>query len=152
MVDVVPPETRSRMMSGIRGKNTRPEMRLRRFLHKLGFRYRLHERSLPGAPDLVLPRYRTVIFVHGCFWHRHSSCRYATNPSTNVDFWRNKFESNLARDRRAIEKLVSSGWKVIVIWECGLRSAEAEETLQWLPRQIADGSTDYLEWPNRPIN
>jgi DNA mismatch endonuclease (patch repair protein) len=149
MVDVVSAETRSRMMSGIRGKNTRPEMRVRRFLHKSGFRYRLHDRSLPGTPDLVLPRYRTVLFVHGCFWHRHASCRFATTPSTNIDFWLSKFESNVARDCRAVEKLISDGWRVIVIWECGLRSADAEQMLYWLPTQIADGATAYMEWPNR---
>ncbi|MFC4435454.1 very short patch repair endonuclease [Cupriavidus respiraculi] len=147
MVDVVSAETRSRMMSGIRGKNTRPEMRLRSFLHKAGFRYRLHDRSLPGSPDLVLPRYRTVILVHGCFWHRHLNCRLATTPGTNVEFWQRKFSSNVERDSLAVQKLLSEEWRVIVVWECGLKSAAAEQSLDWLPGYIRDSFEPYLEWP-----
>ncbi|WP_439668438.1 Very short patch repair endonuclease [Cupriavidus necator] len=147
MVDVVSVETRSRMMSGIRAKNTRPEMRLRRFLHKAGFRYRLHDRSLPGTPDLVFPRFRTVILVHGCFWHRHVNCRLATTPGTNVEFWQRKFASNVERDCLAVGKLLAAGWKVIVIWECGLKSVGAENRLEWLPGHITDGLQQYLEWP-----
>lgn len=147
MVDVVSVETRSRMMSGIRGKNTRPEMRLRRFLHKAGFRYRLHDRSLPGTPDLVLPRFRTVILVHGCFWHRHAKCRLATTPGSNVEFWQRKFASNVERDSVAVGELLAAGWKVVVIWECGLKSAGAESRLEWLPGHIVGGLKQYLEWP-----
>jgi len=147
MVDVVSVEKRSRMMSGIRAKNTRPEMRLRQFLHKAGFRYRLHDGSLPGTPDLVLPRFRTVILVHGCFWHRHVNCRLATTPGTNVEFWQRKFASNVKRDCLAVEKLLAAGWKVIVIWECGLKPADAEQRLGWLVEYISGGSQPYLEWP-----
>lgn len=147
MVDVVSVEARSQMMSGIRAKNTKPEMRLRRFLHKAGFRYRLHDRSLPGTPDLVLPRFRTVILVHGCFWHRHLNCRLATTPGTNVEFWESKFAANVERDRIAMEKLLASGWRVVVIWECGLKPTDAERYLEWLPGYIASGSQQYLEWP-----
>lgn len=149
MTDVVSTEVRSRMMSGIRGKNTRPELRLRRFLHKLGYRYRVHDRSLPGTPDIVMPRFRVVILVHGCFWHRHVSCKFATTPRTNAEFWQKKFASNVERDRLAVEQLMADRWKVIVIWECSLKDADAELNLQWLPRHITNGLPQYLEWPTK---
>jgi len=135
MVDVVDQATRSRMMSGIRGRNTRPEIALRRALHARGFRFRLHRKGLPGRPDVVLPRYRAVVFVHGCFWHRHPGCRFATTPSTRPEFWAEKFAQNVARDARAIEALTGDGWRVAVVWECALkRSAEetAEAVAAWL--------------------
>lgn len=118
MADVVDKPTRSRMMSGIGPKNTLPEMRVRRYLHARGFRYRLHSRKLPGRPDLVFPRYRVALFVHGCFWHRHPGCRFATNPGTRVEFWENKFATNVARDKRKAAKLRRLGWRVLTIWEC----------------------------------
>jgi DNA mismatch endonuclease (patch repair protein) len=114
------------MMSGIRSKNTQPEMIVRRYLHNRGFRYRLHARNLPGSPDLVLPKYKVAIFVHGCFWHRHGGCRYATTPSSNVERWSLKFEANTERDARNAAMLRSVGWRVIVVWECELRRASAE--------------------------
>ena len=120
MTDVVDAATRSRMMSGIRGRNTRPEMTVRIFLHSQGFRFRLHRKDLPGVPDIVLPKYKTVIFVHGCFWHRHPNCRFATMPKTNIKFWNNKFESNVARDKKNETALKASGWHVLIIWECEL--------------------------------
>ena len=98
MTDIVDQQTRSRMMSGIRGKNTKPELALRRALHARGFRFRLHSGKVHGRPDLVLPKHRAVVFVHGCFWHRHEGCRYATTPSTRPEFWRAKFDANVARD------------------------------------------------------
>ena len=98
MTDIVDSQTRSRMMSGIRGKNTKPELALRRSLHALGFRYRLHAKGIPGKPDIVMPKYRAVIFVHGCFWHRHAGCRYATVPATRPEFWATKFDANVVRD------------------------------------------------------
>ncbi|MFT3756353.1 MAG: DNA mismatch endonuclease Vsr [Pseudoxanthomonas sp.] len=119
MVDVVDPATRSRMMSGIRGKNTKPEMVVRSFLHRAGLRFRLHAK-LPGKPDLVLPKYRTVVFVHGCFWHRHEGCRYATTPTSNVAFWCEKFATNVHRDARVKQQLEDLGWHVLVIWSCEL--------------------------------
>ncbi|WP_231685738.1 very short patch repair endonuclease [Ralstonia pseudosolanacearum] len=122
-------------MSSIRGKNTRPERTLRSLLFAKGFRYRLHVRNLPGSPDLVFPKYRAAIFVHGCFWHRHENCRYATTPKTNADFWGRKFQENLARDARHVEKLRVLGWRVAIVWECALRhSAErAAQTIEeWL--------------------
>lgn len=127
MADVVDKATRSRMMSGIRGKNTRPEMIVRKALHAAGFRYRLHGKNLPGRPDLVLPKYQTVIFVHGCFWHGHE-CSEFKWPKTRPDFWRNKIESNLARDGKAIASLRKMGWKVHVIWECDLRKFPEKTT------------------------
>lgn len=110
------------MMSGIRGTNTRPELAVRRYLHARGFRYRLHAKDLPGKPDIVLPKYRTVVLVHGCYWHRHEGCRYATTPSTRRDFWLKKFQENVERDRRFRRKLNSLGWRVLVIWECEIDS------------------------------
>lgn len=115
MVDVVDQATRSRMMAGIRGKNTRPEMLVRHFLHSHGFRYRLHAASLPGRPDIVLPKWRTAIFVHGCFWHRHRGCRLTTIPASNAERWQEKFDENITRDRRDTSALVSAAWTVIVL-------------------------------------
>jgi len=120
MADIVDTETRSRMMSGIKGKNTRPEMIVRRALHKAGYRYRLHRKDLPGNPDIVLPKYKTVIFVHGCFWHHHD-CKNFKWPKTREEFWRAKIEGNVERDRKAYAALEALGWKVIVIWECETR-------------------------------
>ena len=140
MTDVVNRETRSRMMSGIRGKNTRPELVLRKALHARGFRYRLHDQRVMGHPDLVLPRYRAVIFVHGCFWHRHEGCRYATTPATRPAFWLAKFEANRRRDREVREALMNEGWRVATVWECSLRrpervAATADLLAAWLRGQ-----------------
>ena len=121
MADIVDTQTRSRMMSGIRGKDTRPELALRRALHARGFRYRLHARGVTGRPDLVLPKYRAIIFVHGCFWHRHENCRFAKTPATRREFWADKFAANIARDQFFQESLLAEGWRVATIWECALR-------------------------------
>ena len=120
MVDVVDSATRSRMMSGIRGRNTKPEILIRSLLHRQGFRFRLHVRDMPGKPDIVLPRYRAVVFVHGCFWHGHS-CPLFKLPGTRPDFWREKIERNQNNDNRAKRELLADGWRVGVIWECALR-------------------------------
>lgn len=112
---------RSRMMSSIRGKNTWPERMLRSRLFAMGFRYRLHPRNLPGSPDLVFPKYGAVIFVHGCFWHRHEGCRYTTTPRANADFWEQKFQGNVRRDARHAALLRDQGWRVAVVWECALK-------------------------------
>jgi DNA mismatch endonuclease (patch repair protein) len=120
MADVVAPEVRSRMMSGIRGANTRPELLLRSGLHKLGFRFRLHVRNLPGKPDIVLPRYRAVVFAHGCFWHGHD-CHLFKWPSTRTEFWRTKIERNRAVDARVCEELAAANWRQCVVWECALK-------------------------------
>ena len=122
MADVVSPEVRSRMMSGIRGKDTKPEWLVRRALHARGFRYRLHARGLAGRPDLVLPRYRAVVFVHGCFWHGHD-CRYFRLPGTRTEFWQGKITRNRSNDVRNRASLLEAGWRVAVVWECVLRGA-----------------------------
>jgi DNA mismatch endonuclease (patch repair protein) len=120
-MDRISPEERSRIMSHIRSKDTKPEKRLRSLLHRLGFRFRLHRKDLPGTPDIVLPKYRTVIFVHGCFWHQHPGCKKATLPRSNVEFWKNKLEKNIERDKEVEKKLIETGWNVIVIWECEIK-------------------------------
>jgi len=130
MVDIVDAETRSRMMRNIRGKDTKPELLLRRGLHARGFRYRLHHKGLPGRPDLVFPKYRAAVFVHGCFWHRHPGCPKATTPATREDFWQSKFAENTARDRRNIDQLQSAGWRVLIVWECELARDALSPTVQ----------------------
>ena len=121
MTDVFSPAERSRVMSRIRGRDTKPELQIRSMLHRLGYRFRLHRRDLPGSPDIVLPKHRTVIFVHGCFWHRHPGCRYSTTPATRARFWRLKFERNVERDGESTRSLRRAGWRVITIWECEVR-------------------------------
>ncbi len=142
MVDVVDPVTRSRMMANIKGKNTRPELELRKALHALGLRFRIHGKHLPGKPDIVLPRWKAAVFVHGCFWHRHEGCRFASSPATRSDFWNEKFAANVARDRRNQKQLLDIGWKVKVVWECDLKSkganAIALEVRQWLRDAMPD--------------
>jgi DNA mismatch endonuclease (patch repair protein) len=123
-MDIISREKRSLNMSKIKSKNTRPEIKVRSFLHQLGYRFRLHRNDLPGKPDIVLPKYKTVIFVHGCFWHRHQGCRYAYAPKSRVKFWEEKFQQNVARDRTKTEKLKQSGWFVMVIWECETKNNE----------------------------
>ena len=122
MIDVVSIEVRSRMMASIRSRDTKPELLVRRYLHGLGFRYRLSPRHLPGKPDLVLARYKTAIFVHGCFWHGHAKCRFATIPATRTEFWQAKIAGNKARDTASEAKLREQGWRVAVVWECALRT------------------------------
>lgn len=120
MADIVTAEVRSRMMSGIRGTNTKPELLLRKGLHALGFRFRLHDRSLPGKPDIVLPRYKAVIFAHGCFWHGHD-CHLFKWPSTRPEFWQAKIERNRAVDERTDAALTEAGWRQAIVWECALK-------------------------------
>ena len=126
MADVVDKVTRSRMMAGIRGKNTKPEKVIRSALHSAGFRYRIHVSDLPGKPDLVFPKYKAVVLVHGCFWHRHPGCWWSTNPSSNVGFWEAKFDQNVLRDSKNIDELRKLGWRVAVVWECAMRLTEPE--------------------------
>jgi DNA mismatch endonuclease (patch repair protein) len=121
MADHLSPERRSWNMSRIRSRDTIPELKVRSILHRSGYRYRLHVTDLPGKPDIVLPRYRTVLFVNGCFWHRHPSCRYATIPSTNTSYWRQKFARTVSRDADTHAQLRKEGWEVSVIWECETR-------------------------------
>jgi len=117
-MDIVDQATRSRIMGRIRGKDTKPELAVRRVAHRLGYRYRLHRAGLPGRPDLVFPGRRKVVFVHGCYWHRHAACRYAYSPKSNIRFWTQKFENNLRRDLAALTQLRDSGWDPLIIWEC----------------------------------
>lgn len=137
MVDRISPAQRSRNMARIRGANTAPERVLRSGLHHAGFRFRLHSRQLPGRPDLVLPKYSAVVFVHGCFWHRHPGCSNATMPSTRTDFWAQKLSGNHRRDVRQICLLLKAGWRVLVVWECALKTPTVQasttaHTLRWL--------------------
>lgn len=124
MVDVFTPGKRSDIMSHIRGKNTSPERAVRSLVHALGYRYRLHKKSLPGSPDLVFPSRRKVIFVHGCFWHRHRDCRRASLPASNQDYWTKKFERNVERDAAAIEALPHLGWETLILWQCELKTED----------------------------
>jgi DNA mismatch endonuclease (patch repair protein) len=126
MADVHEPETRSYNMGQISGKDTKPEMIVRRFLHSNGFRYRLHVKNLPGKPDLVLPKYNSVIFVHGCFWHAHENCKYFRIPKTRTKWWKEKLYGNKERDEKNIRQLKEVGWNVIVVWECELKSNKKE--------------------------
>lgn len=147
MADIVDKATRSRMMSGIRGRDTRIELTVRRALHARGFRYRLGGAGLPGKPDLVLPKYKTVVFVHGCFWHGHD-CSLFRLPKTRPEFWRNKIESNQRRDERVLGLLIEMGWRTCVVWECSLRGAGEsdragffEELSNWIRTDA-----DELQW------
>jgi len=139
LADIVSPEVRSRMMAGIRGKDTKPELMIRRGLHALGFRYRLHARDVPGKPDLVFPRFRTVIMVNGCFWHRHD-CHLFRMPSTRPEFWAAKIGRNVERDSLVRQQLADADWRQLVVWECALKGRTAPgpeavvtEIAQWLP-------------------
>jgi DNA mismatch endonuclease (patch repair protein) len=125
LMDIVSPEKRSRMMAGIKGKNTKPELVVRKLVHGMGFRYRLHHKDLQGSPDLVFPRLKKVIFVHGCFWHRHPGCRFAYTPKSNAQFWLDKLECNTRRDAQALTALDSLGWQVLIVWECEVSDVSA---------------------------
>lgn len=134
MTDIVDKATRSRMMSEIRSKNTKPELAVRQFLHAAGLRYRLHAGDLPGCPDLVFRNRKVAVFVHGCFWHRHANCRFAYAPKTRKAFWSKKFSANMARDRLARSQLVKAGWHVLTIWEC---ECSNEKLLNQLARKVS---------------
>ena len=118
MTDIYSKEKRSALMAKVRAKNTRPERTVRSWLHRQGYRFRLHHKDLPGKPDIVLPKYHAVIFVHGCFWHRHQGCRKASTPTTNASMWAEKFRQNMDRDQRKQQELEQLGWRVIVLWQC----------------------------------
>jgi DNA mismatch endonuclease, patch repair protein len=136
MADIFTPEKRSEIMSLIRGRDTKPELALRSMLHRLGYRFTVNgpkNKSLPGKPDIVLPKYRTVIFVHGCFWHGHQGCTASRLPETRRKWWKHKIDSNQARDLRAETSLLSNGWNVVTIWECALKTASAR---QWLEPRL----------------
>ena len=141
MADVHTPEQRSYNMSRICGKNTKPEELVRRYLFAQGFRYRKNDARLPGKPDIVLPKYKTVIFVNGCFWHAHEGCKYFVWPKSNVDFWKRKINGNIQRDLCNIQRLSEQGWNVIVIWECQLKKSRFDETLQHLVSEIINSAS-----------
>ncbi|WP_322965487.1 very short patch repair endonuclease [Sphingomonas fuzhouensis] len=144
MADVVDTATRSRMMAGIRGRDTAPELALRRALHRAGLRFRVHAKELPGRPDIVLPRWRAVVQVHGCFWHRHLGCKFATSPATRPEFWTAKFASNVERDARNHAALRALGWRTATVWECALARGEAADTAERLADWIR-GDGEELE-------
>lgn len=140
MADTMTPEERSRCMAAIKGKDTKPEMIVRKYLFSRGLRYRVQVKKLPGRPDIVLRKYKTVVFVDGCFWHGHEGCRYFRLPHTNVEFWQTKISRNKARDARNEAELTEKGWRVIRVWECEIRAvAERQEYLDELYKRIVEG-------------
>ena len=136
MADVHSKAIRSYNMSRIKGKDTKPEILVRKFLHARGFRYRLHVKDLPGKPDIVLPKYKTIIFIHGCFWHGHENCKYYVVPKTRTDWWLNKINGNNANDHKAVEALQNEGWKIITIWTCELKPNKSDTTLTSLIEKL----------------
>ncbi len=137
MADVHDKATRSKNMAAIKSKNTKPEMLVRRFLYANGFRYKLHDKSLPGKPDIVLPKYKTIIFVHGCFWHGHEGCKYYVVPKTRTDWWLNKIHGNIANDKKATKALKKEGWKIINLWECDLKPSVLNRSLLRLLKKLS---------------
>lgn len=137
-MDVHDKKTRSYNMSRIKGKNTKPEEIVRKYLFSKGFRYRKNDKRLPGTPDIVLPKYKTVIFVNGCFWHGHEGCKYFVWPKDNADFWKKKIEDNISRDKNVIEMLKRQNWAVIVVWECELKKQTLSRTLQRINELILE--------------
>lgn len=137
MTDVHSKTTRSYNMSQIKGKDTKPELLVRKFLHKKGFRYRLHVKKLPGRPDIVLPKYKTLIFVHGCFWHGHEECNYYVVPKTRTEWWLDKINGNKVKDMRSKQELISAGWKVIEVWECELKKDKIDQKFKDLLKFIS---------------
>lgn len=131
-------ETRSYNMSRIRSTNTKPEEMVRRYLFSKGFRYRKNDRRYPGKPDIVLPKYKTVIFVNGCFWHGHQNCRYFVMPKSNIEYWEKKIARNIKRDKENNESLTASGWRVLTVWECQLKKSVREQTLSSLAESITE--------------
>lgn len=159
MVDVVDPATRSRMMANIRAKNSRPEIFIRKGLHALGFRYRLHAKDIPGKPDIVLPKYSALILIQGCFWHAHN-CHYFKLPATNPDFWKSKLDGNRQRDKRTLKQQLDAGWRCLVIWECAVRANQSEQkapdvvalSAQWLAGKSSMAEIDEHGLHDRPLN
>lgn len=135
--DIYSRKKRSEVMSTVKSKNTKPELRVRSWLHKRGFRFRLHGKDLPGVPDVILPKYKTAIFVHGCFWHQHPGCKKATIPRTNYEFWKQKLERNVERDIEHVGQLKQRGWRVITVWECEV-TKDIEQTMKKVEVQILE--------------
>lgn len=150
MTDIKTPEQRSRNMAVIKWKDTKPEMIVRKYLFSRGLRFRVQVRKLPGNPDIVLPKYKTVIFVNGCFWHGHEGCKYFRLPKSNVEFWKEKIERNIARDVRNETELKALGWRVIRVWECEIKTVKGrEENLKQLYNSIVNSAQSYLIGPER---
>ena len=146
-MDIISKEKRSWNMSRIRGKDTKPEIRVRSMLHRMGYRFRLHRKDLPGEPDIVLPKYKTVIFVHGCFWHRHKGCKYAYTPKSRVKFWKDKFAETVKRDKQHLKQLKENGWEVFIVWECETKDMDKLKKIMNKISQEINGvlllSSDY---------
>jgi len=138
-MDRITPQARSRLMSKIRSKDTKPELLVRKFLHAQGYRYRIHVRNMLGQPDIVLPRYKTIVFVHGCFWHGHEdpNCRFSRVPKTNTEFWEDKMKYNQSRHAKNLIELAKQGWHVITVWECGLKGPTSQAHLQQIAKEIS---------------
>lgn len=150
MADVLTPEQRHHNMAAIRSSNTKPEVLLRHYLWHAGFRYRINDKRLPGKPDIVLPKYKTVIFVNGCFWHGHKGCRYYTVPKTNSDFWVAKVESNQARDQETWRKIEARGWNVVIVWECQLKKAHLIVTTDRVIAELRHNGELYHSRQEKP--
>ena len=145
MSDILTPDIRRRTMAAIHSASTKPELKLRHALWHDGFRYRMNDKRLPGKPDIVLPKYHTVIFIHGCFWHGHKGCKYYTIPKTNTDFWTAKVARNQERDQRVWRELEAAGWAVIIVWECELKKANLEATIARVEDEIKRNGKSYLQ-------
>ena len=145
MADVHSKDQRHRTMAAIHSASTKPELRLRHALWQFGFRYRINDRRLPGTPDIVLPKFRTVIFVHGCFWHGHKGCKYATTPKTNTDFWTAKVTRNRERDQEVWRQLEAKGWYVVIVWECQLKKGVVDATLESVADAIRKNGRAYRD-------
>lgn len=139
MADIFSKKKRSEVMGLVKGKNTKPELLVRKFLHANGYRFRLHVKDLPGKPDIVLPKYKTVIMVHGCFWHQHQNCSKSSFPKTNATWWKEKLLKNITVDEKAERALIKQGWKVLTVWQCELNSKTIDQTLQSLLKQLQKG-------------
>lgn len=146
MIDHLDQKTRSRMMAAVRSFNTQPEKRVRSALHRLGFRFRLHNKKLPGTPDLVLRKYKAVVFINGCFWHQHVNCKHSHIPKTRSEFWQKKFSRNVIRDQNVMYQLKIMGWRAAIIWECGLTKKRRDDTVKRLVLWLRWGS-EYIEIP-----
>lgn len=137
IADVFSKGKRSAIMAKVKGTDTKPEIIVRKYLFSKGYRYRLHDKRYPGRPDIVIPKYRCIIFIHGCFWHGHSNCKYAKLPETNTEFWEKKIYSNIRRDKQVIDELIKDGWHVIVVWECEIKNIKTKaERLKKLEKEI----------------
>jgi DNA mismatch endonuclease, patch repair protein len=145
-MDIVSPKIRSRMMSGIKGKNTKPERIVRSLLHSRGFRFRLHRKDLQGRPDIVMPKYGVTIFIHGCFWHQHQGCKYVKMPTSNIQFWTEKLNGNHKRDQQNVDHLLLAGWRVLIIWECAIRLKHGFELVEEITSWICS-SKSFKELP-----